>query len=107
MKNKHVAILLALLFGVFGLDNFYLGYKRDGILSIVFFWTGIPSIISFFNAISLMCMSQKEFDKEYNDGWCSDVCTILQNRQNDEKSQVKIEKGNKVGTANVDDMPDF
>ena len=107
MKNKNVAILLALLFGVFGLHNFYLDRKKDGILSIVFFWTGIPSIVSFFNAISLMSMSQSEFDKEYNDGLCSDVCTILQNRQNDGKPQIKIEKGNKVKTANVDDMPDF
>lgn len=107
MKNKHVAIMLALLFGGFGLHNFYLGCKRDGILSIVFFWTGIPSIVSFFNAISLMCTSQEEFDKDYNDGWCSDVCTILQSRQNVEKPQIKTEKVNKVKTANVDDMPDF
>ncbi|MDR0914937.1 MAG: NINE protein [Oscillospiraceae bacterium] len=51
LKNKYVAGVLAILFGTFGVHRFYLGNAGLGILYILFFWTGIPTIISFFEGI--------------------------------------------------------
>ena len=46
-KDEIVGVLLALLLGTFGVHHFYLGRKGLGILYLCFFWTGIPSIVSF------------------------------------------------------------
>ncbi|MDE6302625.1 MAG: hypothetical protein K2M36_03445 [Clostridia bacterium] len=77
MKNKTTAAILALVGGTIGLQQAYLG--NDGAFgwSILFCWTGIPAIISFFHAIYLICLTQQSFDKKYNGGKCSDVCLLL------------------------------
>lgn len=49
-----IYILLAIFFGGIGLHDFYIGKKRAGIMKLLFFWTGIPSIIAFFNIIGAL-----------------------------------------------------
>ncbi|MFT4114094.1 NINE protein [Silvibacterium sp.] len=46
-KDEVVGVLLALFLGTFGAHHFYLRRTGLGILYAVFFWTGIPTIISF------------------------------------------------------------
>ena|SRR5271154_55476 len=46
-KDEVVGVLLALFLGTFGAHQFYLRRPGLGILYIVFFWTGIPTIVSF------------------------------------------------------------
>jgi TM2 domain-containing membrane protein YozV len=47
-RDEVVGILLALFLGTFGLHHFYLRRTGLGILYICFCWTGIPTIVSFF-----------------------------------------------------------
>jgi len=46
-KDEVVGVLLALFLGTFGAHHFYLRRPGLGILYCVFFWTGIPTVISF------------------------------------------------------------
>lgn len=44
--NKTVYLVLTLLFGTIGINKFYAGKKKQGVLSILFCWTLIPTILS-------------------------------------------------------------
>src|SRR5271165_2648958 len=46
-RDEVVGILLALFLGTFGAHHFYLRRTGLGILYLVFFWSGIPSILGF------------------------------------------------------------
>ncbi len=49
-KDEVLGVLLALFLGSFGLHHFYLKQNGLGILYCVFFWTGLPGLIGFFEA---------------------------------------------------------
>lgn|GEM_PF-6023298 len=52
-KRQGVANILSLpILGTFGLQHFYLGKYFSGILSILFSWTLIPTVVSLFELIS-------------------------------------------------------
>ena len=65
-KNRVAAILLALFFGSFGVHRFYLRKPFSGVLYIIFFWTGIPAILSVIGAFRFAFMSDEKFDRKYN-----------------------------------------
>lgn len=62
-KNKLVAGILAILLGCFGVHHFYLGNTGAGILSIVFFWTGIPALVGLIQGILILTESDEAFAK--------------------------------------------
>lgn len=64
MKNKNVAGLLALFFGVFGIHRFYLGQTGLGMLYIFLFV--LSPIISFIDAIIFFSMDKENFNIKYN-----------------------------------------
>ncbi|MDP4712061.1 MAG: NINE protein [Saprospiraceae bacterium] len=66
MRDKNIAGVLALFFGWIGLHRFYLRQTALGVLSIVFFWTGIPALIGFIDALVFFTMDKDEFDIKYN-----------------------------------------
>ncbi|KXG10358.1 hypothetical protein AT864_00949 [Anoxybacillus sp. P3H1B] len=66
MKNKVVVGLLAILLGGLGIHKFYLGKLGQGILYLLFSWTGIPSIIGFIEGIVYLVKSDEEFNRKYN-----------------------------------------
>jgi TM2 domain-containing membrane protein YozV len=66
MKDKNVAGILAFFFGIFGVHRFYLGQTGLGILYLVFFWTFIPAIIGFIDALVFLSMGRDDFDYKYN-----------------------------------------
>lgn len=66
MKDKNVAGILAFFFGIFGVHRFYLGQTGLGILYLIFFWTGIPAIIGFIDALIFFSMGRDDFDYKYN-----------------------------------------
>jgi hypothetical protein len=52
-KKAGTARVLSLpLLGTFGLDQFYLGHTVRGVISLVFFWTLIPTVVALFDLIS-------------------------------------------------------
>ena len=66
MRNKTVAFLLAFFLGGLGIHKMYLGRVAAGILYMLFFWTFIPAVIAFFEALNYLFMSEAKFDKRYN-----------------------------------------
>lgn len=64
-KERVIAGLLALFVGGFGIHKFYLGRNGTGILYLVFFWTFIPAIIAFFEALGFFFMTDENFHAKY------------------------------------------
>ncbi len=65
-KSRITAGLLALLLGGIGVHKFYCGKNGLGILYLLFFWTWIPMIVAFFEAIIyFMTSNDQEFTKKY------------------------------------------
>lgn len=52
--NKTVYAILTILLGTFGINKFYAGKVKAGILSILFCWTGIPTILSVAEFITVL-----------------------------------------------------
>ena len=65
-KDKVIALVLTFFLGGFGIQYFYLGRPVAGIINLIFFWTFIPCIWSLVFFIILLCMSDQQFDAEYN-----------------------------------------
>ncbi|HOU25053.1 MAG TPA: TM2 domain-containing protein [Anaerolineae bacterium] len=66
-KDPTTAVVLALLFGGIGLHKFYLGQTGLGILYLLFSWTFVPAIVSFFEAFALtrsVIQKNREFARE-------------------------------------------
>jgi TM2 domain-containing membrane protein YozV len=66
MRNRTAAILICFFGGYFGVHKFYLGNNVQGILYLLFCWTCIPGIVSFFEFLGLCFMSDREFDARFN-----------------------------------------
>ncbi|MCC8373296.1 MULTISPECIES: NINE protein [Photorhabdus] len=64
-QSRIVAALLAFFLGSFGAHKFYLGKIGMGILYLLFFWTFIPTLISFIEFIIYLCTSDEDFAKKY------------------------------------------
>lgn len=64
-KNKTIAALLALFLGGIGIHKFYLGRWIQGFLYLIFSFTFIPLILSFFECIYYLLMSEDKFNSTY------------------------------------------
>ncbi|MFT5917453.1 MAG: hypothetical protein ACI81T_003970 [Bacteroidia bacterium] len=65
-REKSTATWLSLLFGTFGLQKFYLGERNKGILSIVFYWTFIPTLVGVWDCIKMAGMNELKFNYLFN-----------------------------------------
>lgn len=65
-RNRFVAAILAFVLGGLGIQWFYLGKTMNGVLSLLFCWTFIPSFISFIHFILLLLSSDDAFNAKYN-----------------------------------------
>lgn len=65
-RNKSIAMILSMFFGVFGFQKFYLGEKNKGILSILFGWTFIPSLVGLIDFIRIAMIKDNDFQIKYN-----------------------------------------
>lgn len=64
-KSKSTAALLALFVGGVGVHKFYLGQTGAGIVYLLFFWTFIPALVAFIEALVLFGMSDREFATKF------------------------------------------
>lgn len=51
LKSKVAFVLLALFLGGLGVHRMYLGDWLLGVIYLVFFWTGVPMVIAFIEAV--------------------------------------------------------
>ena len=73
MKSKYIAALLAFFLGNVGIHKFYTNKGGTGLVYILFCWTFVPMIISFFEGIIYLTMSDDKFNK-----MCGDVDSFSQ-----------------------------
>ena len=69
MKKRAYAIIysaLSIMLGGIGIQKFYLGQTKRGILHVLFFWTFIPTIICIIDLLKFTFMTEEEFDEKYN-----------------------------------------
>jgi TM2 domain-containing membrane protein YozV len=64
-KSRPVAIALALLLGTFGAHRFYLGDIAWGIGYFLFFWTGIPGLIAWIEALTFLTRSNEDWARQH------------------------------------------
>jgi len=83
-RNKSLVIFVSFFFGALGFQKFYLGQTNKGILSILFCWTFIPSLIGLIDFIKLASMSEERFNINYNGSYLQIKKTTI----NTQKSQV-------------------
>ena len=69
MKKRAYAIIysaLSIMLGGIGIQKFYLGQTKRGILHVLFFWTFIPTILCIIDLLKFTFMTEEEFDEKYN-----------------------------------------
>lgn len=65
MKNRTLAIVLALFLGGLGIHRIYLGRNVSGLLYLLFFWTFVPAILGVIDAVRYIVMGEARFHARY------------------------------------------
>ena len=65
VQKKLIQSALAIFFGTFGAHKFYQGKTFQGILYLIFFWTSLPTWISFIEGIRYLFMPIDDFYEQY------------------------------------------
>ena len=69
MKKFWNFIVLALLGGVIGLQEFYMNRIALGVLAILFCWTGIPALVAFIELIVWLFRGEVEFNRKFGNAY--------------------------------------
>ena len=64
-KNRYLAAILAIFLGAFGIQYFYLGQIKKGLLCVVFYWTFIPTVLGWLQGLQMLLMSDQSFKAKY------------------------------------------
>jgi len=65
-KSRLTAMLLAIFLGWLGVHRFYLNTPVLGVIYLVFFWTGIPLVISLIEAVVWAFTSDQTFQANHH-----------------------------------------
>lgn len=65
-KYQIVAGLLAIIFGTFGVHKFYMNKTGKGILYLIFFFTGVPTMLGFIEGLLYLTDSEEVFQERLN-----------------------------------------
>lgn len=66
MKNRGIAIMLAIFLGAFGIHQFYLNNITSAMLRLIFCWTGIPLLLGWLDALMMWFGGEQRFQRKYN-----------------------------------------
>lgn len=66
MKKFWNFIVIAILGGVIGLQEFYMERYVLGTLGVLFCWTGIPALVAFIEAIVWLFKGEEEFNNKFS-----------------------------------------
>lgn len=66
MKNRGIAIVLALFLGGIGAHKFYLGKITQGFLYLIFSWTFVPALLSWIDIFNFAVMGEDKFHAHYS-----------------------------------------
>ncbi|PCG19966.1 TM2 domain-containing protein [Brachyspira sp. G79] len=75
MKTRFKAIIcsaLSLFLGGIGIQKFYLGQYKRGVLYVLFFFTGIPYLLCVVDLLRFIFMSDDAFNMKYNSSYFTD-----------------------------------
>lgn len=64
-KNRTLAGVLAFFLGTVGIHKFYMGEYKKGLIYLIFFWTGIPTILGIMDGA--VYLSEDEDGNEHID----------------------------------------
>lgn len=64
-KSKVTAGVLGILLGGLGIHKFYLNKPGQGVLYLLFCWTGVPAIIGLIEGIIYLCADDQTFYYKY------------------------------------------
>ena len=53
-RSRTVSGILAILLGALGIQKFYRGQWKQGLLCLLFFWTGIPAVAGLLEGATLL-----------------------------------------------------
>ena len=65
LSRRVIAAILSLLLGTFGVQYFYLKKPFQGVLCIIFCYTGIPSLIGLIQGIIWLTTTDADFESKY------------------------------------------
>ena len=68
MKNRGIAIVLALFLGGFGIHRFYIGQVAWGFMFLLFCWTFVPAFFALIDVIRYAVIGEAEFQRRYSTG---------------------------------------
>ncbi len=63
-KNRTLAGILAIFLGTIGIHHFYMGNVKKGLVYLVLFWTGIPTILGFLDGAAYLVEEGEEPDRK-------------------------------------------
>ena len=66
MKNRCIAIVLALFLGGLGIHRFYIGQVGWGFVLLLFSFTYIPVLLGIIDAIRYAYIGEAEFQRRYS-----------------------------------------
>jgi hypothetical protein len=64
-RSRGVAIVLALIWGMFGAHNFYLRRWRRGVASLLLCWTMVPALLSWLFILRVLWTTRHQFSLRY------------------------------------------
>ena len=66
-KNKTIAGVLAFFLGTIGIHKFYMGEYKKGLIYLLFFWTGIPTIIGIMDGAVYLSEDEEGSGENYSE----------------------------------------
>ena len=106
-KNKTIAGILAIFAGTIGLHCFYMGKYKKGLLYLLFFWTGIPTILGILDGARLFTQVAEEDDTEVSENVEeAEGKKIDSEAENDEADEIVDEEIEEEAESDIDDDMD-